>query len=51
VSPTGMWRIVEMDLWDRDAIDLVGPGFMAFGEDGRGFWHRPQRLIAGHCQW
>jgi hypothetical protein len=22
------WRIVEMGLWDRDAIDLVGPGFI-----------------------
>lgn len=23
---TGRWRIVEMSNWDRDAIDLVGPG-------------------------
>src|SRR6266511_3852583 len=23
---TGVWRIVEMDLWDAEAIDLVGPG-------------------------
>jgi len=23
---TGRWRIVEMDMWDRDAIDLVEPG-------------------------
>jgi hypothetical protein len=36
VSITGMWRIVEMDLWDRDAIELVGPGFIEFGEDGMG---------------
>jgi hypothetical protein len=36
VHPTGMWRIVKMDLWDREAIDLVGPGFMEFGEDGTG---------------
>ena len=28
--------IVEMDLWDRDAIDLVGPGFIEFLADGSG---------------
>lgn len=22
---TGRWRIVEMDLWDLEAIDLMGP--------------------------
>jgi hypothetical protein len=32
----GRWRIVEMDLWDRDAIDLVGPAFIDFGADGTG---------------
>ena len=31
----GRWRIEAMDLWDRDAIDLVKPGFVAFnGEKG-----------------
>jgi hypothetical protein len=25
----GRWRIVEMSGWDRDAIDLVEPGFRA----------------------
>ncbi|MGW4339856.1 hypothetical protein ACWEK5_44830 [Rhodococcus koreensis] len=34
--PTGRWRIVEMDLWDRDAIDLVEPGFIDFADDGTG---------------
>jgi hypothetical protein len=29
----GWWRIVEMELWDADAIDLVGPAFIEFGED------------------
>ncbi|MGH3842776.1 MAG: hypothetical protein ACRDS0_15230 [Pseudonocardiaceae bacterium] len=33
---TGRWRIVEMDMWDRDAIDLVEPGFIEFAEDGTG---------------
>jgi len=32
----GKWRIVEMDLWDREAIDLVGPAFVEFTVDGRG---------------
>jgi hypothetical protein len=37
VSPLiGRWRIVEMDLWDRDAIDLVEPGFIEFAKDGAG---------------
>ncbi len=33
---SGRWRIVEMDLWDRDAIDLVGPGFFEIKADGTG---------------
>lgn len=33
---TGRWRIVEMDMWDRDAIDLVEPGFIEFAADGTG---------------
>lgn len=33
---TGRWRIVQMDLWDRDAIDLVEPGFIEFAGDGTG---------------
>jgi hypothetical protein len=33
---TGAWRIVEMDLWDAEAIDLLGPGFIKFGGDRSG---------------
>jgi hypothetical protein len=33
---SGLWRIVDMDLWDRDAIDLVGPAFIEFGPNGTG---------------
>ncbi|MFZ2526300.1 MAG: hypothetical protein WAX14_01410 [Rhodococcus sp. (in: high G+C Gram-positive bacteria)] len=33
---TGRWRIVEMDMWDRDAIDLIEPGFIEFTADKRG---------------
>jgi hypothetical protein len=33
---TGRWRIVEMSVWDRDAIDLVEPGFIEFAGDETG---------------
>jgi len=32
----GRWRIVEMDLWDQDALDLVGPAFIELRADGTG---------------
>src|SRR5262245_42711968 len=32
----GRWRIVEMDLWDRASIDLVGPAFIEITSDGHG---------------
>jgi len=32
----GRWRIVEMDLWDRDALDLVQPAYIEFDDCGRG---------------
>jgi hypothetical protein len=35
-SITGRWRIIEMDNWDQDAVDLVQPGLIEFGEDGLG---------------
>lgn len=30
VAIQGTWRITEMDLWDLDDIDLVGPAFIEF---------------------
>jgi hypothetical protein len=33
---TGAWRIVEMDLWDAEAIDLLGPGFIKLAGDRGG---------------
>ena len=36
VGLVGRWRIVEMQLWDADAIDLVAPAFIEFGADLRG---------------
>ena len=32
----GRWRITEMDNWDQEAVDLVQPGFIEFGDDGLG---------------
>jgi hypothetical protein len=36
MSIAGRWRITEMDYWDQEAIDLVQPGFIEFGENGLG---------------
>ena len=38
----GRWRIVEMELWEPDAIDLLGPAFIEIKADGSGSF----RLIA-----
>ena len=35
-SLIGRWRIEETDVWDRDALDLVGPAFIGFGRDNTG---------------
>ena len=40
----GKWRIVEMDLWDTDAIDLLGPAFIEFNGRRGSF-----RFIAVDC--
>ena len=32
----GVWRIVEMEEWDRDYIDLVVPGYITFERGGDG---------------
>jgi hypothetical protein len=32
----GRWRIVEMEVWDREAIDLVGPAFIELRANGHG---------------
>lgn len=32
----GKWRITEMELWDRDYIDLVVPGHITFKKSGQG---------------
>jgi len=32
----GRWRIVETELWDREALDLVVPAYMRFDRSGLG---------------
>ena len=32
----GRWRITEMELWEREDLDLVGPAFIEFGRQGMG---------------
>jgi len=32
----GKWRIVESELWDRDALDLVVPAHITFDAEGLG---------------
>lgn len=33
---TGVWRITEMSMWDRDFIDLVAPGHLEVIPGGTG---------------
>jgi hypothetical protein len=40
----GRWRIVEMELWDRDAIDPLGPAFLEFRANQQGEF----RFVAVH---
>ena len=35
----GLWRIVEMEVWDQDFIDEEVPGFISFTKDGMGEFH------------
>ena len=37
MSLKGRWRIVEMDLWDNDFLDLVEPAYILFGDAGGEF--------------
>lgn len=32
----GTWRITEMEQWEHDAIDLLGPGFFRFDQEQSG---------------
>ena len=36
ITLSGKWRITDMSLWDREAIDLLGPAFIEFrGNEGQ----------------
>lgn len=35
----GKWEIVEMEAWDKKAIDLVEPGYIEFGKIKSGSLH------------
>jgi hypothetical protein len=32
----GNWRIIEMELWDKDFIDMETEGYFRFGDDEMG---------------
>jgi hypothetical protein len=32
----GTWRILEMEQWDQEYIDMVVPGYISFGEHHAG---------------
>lgn len=32
----GMWRIIETEMWQQDALDLVVPAHITFDKDGLG---------------
>jgi len=36
VNLTGRWRIVEMNLWDFEAVDLMWPAFIELESDRTG---------------
>jgi len=38
-SAAERWRIVEMEQWDQEFVDLVSPGHSIFTGDGRGEFH------------
>jgi hypothetical protein len=34
----GKWHIVEMQMWDQEFIDSVGPGYFKFNKDQLGYF-------------
>lgn len=35
---TGNWRIVEMEVWDQDYVDMEVPGYLSIGSDATGLF-------------
>ena len=46
---TGSWRIVEMDLWDREDLDLVAPAFIEIQPDRTGSFGFI--VVSGNMDW
>ncbi len=36
---SGTWRIIDMEAWDQDYIDMVMPGYIAFDDTDSGEFH------------
>jgi hypothetical protein len=34
----GKWRIINMEMWDQDFIDMITPGYFSFAQDGLGYF-------------
>lgn len=45
----GRWRLVEMDLWDLDAMELIGPACIDLTSDGMG--HVRFIAVEGTLDW
>lgn len=39
MSVSGKWRIIEMELWNREDFELLGPAFFSFDGTGSGQFH------------
>ena len=47
-SLIGKWRIIEMELWDKDFLDMMEPAYIAFdGKAGGEFSPRRRRVYLG----
>lgn len=36
MSMQGQWRIIEMEVWDKDFLDLMGPARIGISASGQG---------------
>ena len=34
----GKWRITEMEMWDREFVDMFKPGYFSFKKDNLGYF-------------
>jgi hypothetical protein len=34
----GKWRVIEMELWDQDFVDMETEGYFRFGDDELGYF-------------